>query len=77
MIVYFEANPSSHYIRSYADKNIFSVTFRRVELHAGTEKHGVFTGRITKQNWNQIIPRTSITVHFEFSAQHTYSMNAV
>ena len=38
----------------------------------GTEKHGVFTCRITKQNWNQIIPRISFTVHFEFSAQHTY-----
>ena len=40
----------------------------------GTEKHGVFTSRITKQNWNQIIPRISFTVHFEFLAQHTYRL---
>ena len=59
-----------------ADKNIFSVTLPSCWI-TGTEKHGVFTCRITKQNWNQIIPRISFTVHFEFSAQHTYSMNAV
>ena len=58
------------------DKNIFSSDLPSCWI-TGTEKHGVFTCRITKQNWKQIIPGISFTFHFEFSAQHTYSMNAV
>ena len=74
MIVYLKQTQAVNI--SSSGQKYFFVTFRRVELQVRT-KHGVFTCRITKQNWNQIIPRISFTVHFEFSAQHTYSMNAV
>ena len=67
VIVYFEAKQPTR----VADKNIFSSDLPSCWI-TGTEKQSVFWR--TKQNSTQIIPWVSFIVHYEFSAQHTVSM---
>ena len=52
-------------------QNIFSIDLPSCWIYRYGEQ-SVF--RRTKQNWSQIIPRVSFTVHFEFSTQHTVWM---
>ena len=50
-------------------KNIFSIALPSCWIYRyGEHAECIF------QNWSQIIPRVSFTVHFEFSVQHTVWM---